>query len=75
MHATEIVADEIDNHEILGLLFRRLELCFCHGASRSGGLLDCAFDGSELAGAFSRPREEPLWTAADHLDILSGIST
>lgn len=55
MHATEIMADEIHNHEILGLLFRRFQLCLCHCASRGGSLLDGAFDRPELAGAFSGP--------------------
>jgi len=73
MHTTEIMADEIHNHEILGLLLWRFELCFCHGASRGRSLLDSAFDGSELASAFSGPREETLWTAADYLDVLGRI--
>jgi hypothetical protein len=55
MHTTKIVTDQIDNHEILGLLFRGLELFFSHSASRGGSFLDGTLDGPELAGAFSRP--------------------
>ena len=49
------MANEIDNHEVLGLLFRSLELFFGHRASRGGSLLDGAFDWPELAGALSGP--------------------
>ena len=68
VHTAEIVPDEIHNHEVLGLLFGRLEQLLSHRASCCRRLLDSAFDGSELDCAASRPGEEAFGTAAHDLD-------
>ena len=73
LHTTEIMPDQIHYHEVLGLLFGCFQLGFCHFASLGGGFLDGAFDGAELAGAFSGPGEEALWTAADDFDVLGRV--
>lgn len=72
-HAAEIVPDQIDYHQVLGLLFGRFQQLFGHGARRRGGLLNRAFDGPELDRAASSPREEAFWAAAYYFDAVGVI--
>lgn len=68
--AAEVVPDQVDDHEVLGLLFGRAQLRLGRGAGGGRRLLDGAFDGAELAGAVAGPGQEALGAAADELDVL-----
>lgn len=72
-HTAEIVPDQIDDHEVFGLLFRRVELRFGHSARGLGSFLDGPFDRSELASAFSGPGEKPFGTTADDFCVHRGV--